>query len=463
VAQLSSCAKAGKLEKLFTMPSILFKNATIVTMNPRREIIRGDLLVRDDRIAAIGKLVEHSLRDTSVDRTIDASDWTILPGFVQTHVHLCQTLFRNQAEDMELLDWLQKKIWPLEAAHDENSMRLSARLGIAELLAGGTTTILDMGSVHHYDAIFDELEKSGMRAAGGKCMMDAGDNFPAGLRETTHDSLRISRDLMERWHGAANGRLRYAFAPRFALSCSEKLLREVAEISAAKGCMMHTHSSENHNETKLVQQRTGKRNVEYLSSLGICGHRACLAHCIQIDENEIAMMAREHTRVAHCPGSNLKLASGIAPVVKMRKAGVVVGLGADGAPCNNNLDMLNEMRLAALLQKISAGVGALSAQATVEMATIDGARCLGWEDEIGSLEVGKKADVVAINLSQPHLLPASDIYTQLVYASRASDVAMTMVDGKILFEKGDVKSVDVETLRHEAQEEVLRLAERAGI
>jgi len=419
--------------------------------------------VRDDRIAAIGKMDEPASRNAHIDRKIDARDWVILPGFVQTHVHLCQTLFRNQAEDMELLEWLQKRIWPFEAAHDEKSMRVSARLGIAELLAGGTTTILDMGSVHHYGAVFDELEKSGMRAVGGKCMMDNGDSFPTGLRETTQDSLRTSRDLMERWHGAANGRLRYAYAPRFALSCSEKLLREVAEISATKGCMMHTHASENVGETQLVMQRTGKRNVEYLSSLGISGQRTCLAHCIQIDEKEISMMASEHTRVAHCPGSNLKLASGIAPVVKMRQAGVVVGLGADGAPCNNNLDMLNEMRLAALLQKISAGVGALSAQAVVEMATIDGARCLGWDDEIGSIEVGKKADVTAINLSDLHSLPASDIYTQAVYASRASDIAMTMVDGKTLFEKGGVKTIDVGALRHEVQQEFVRVVERAGI
>ncbi len=445
------------------MPTLLFRNAQIVTMNAQREILRGDLLVHDDRIAAIGKIDERLFNKAPVDRTIDASELTILPGFVQTHVHLCQTLFRNQAENMELLDWLQKRIWPFEAAHDENSMRVSARLGIAELLSGGTTTILDMGSVHYYDAVFDELEKSGMRAVGGKCMMDIDDNFPVGLRETTQDSLRMSRDLMERWHGVANGRLRYAYAPRFALSCSEKLLREVAEISAAKGCMMHTHASENAGETQLVMQRTGKRNVEYLSSLGICGHRACLAHCIQIDEKEISMMAREQTRVAHCPGSNLKLASGIAPVVKMRKAGVVVGLGADGAACNNNLDMLNEMRLAALLQKISAGVGALSAQAVVEMATIDGARCLGWDDKIGSIEVGKKADLVATNMSNLHSLPSSDIYTQIVYSSRASDVAMTMADGEILFEKGEVKNVDVEALRHQAQEEFVRLAERARI
>ena len=458
------------------MATTLFQNAQIVTMNPRREIVHGDLLVRDDRIVAVGKSSDRD-GDDHPERTIDARGWAILPGFVQAHVHLCQTLFRNQAEDLELLDWLQKKIWPLEAAHDENSMRLAARLGIAELLAGGTTTILDMGSVHHYGVVFDELERWGMRAAGGKCMMDAGDNVPAGLRERTQDSLRFSRDLMEQWHGAAGGRLRYAYAPRFALSCSERLLREITEISEYAGCVMHTHAAENIQETKLVQQRTGRRNVEYLSSLGICGPRACLAHCIQIDEREIGLLAREHTGVAHCPGSNLKLASGIAPVNKMRQAGVVLGLGADGAPCNNNLDMLNEMRLAALLQKLSGGASALPARAVVEMATIDGARCLGWEDEIGSIEVGKKADLMAIDLEHVHVLPAppqshdcsslrsgaGDIYTQIVYASRAADVVMTMVDGKILFEKGEVKNMEVAALRVEAQHEFVRLTERAGI
>ena len=446
------------------MPVILFQNAQIVTMNAQREIVRGDLRVRDDRIAAIGSMGKAlPARDPVADRVIDASGWVLLPGFVQAHVHLCQTLFRNQAEDMELLDWLQKKIWPLEAAHDEHSMRVSARLGIAELLAGGTTTILDMGSVHHYDAVFEELEKSGLRAAGGKCMMDAGDHLPAGLRETASSSLQMSRGLMERWHGAANGRLRYAFAPRFALSCSEALLREVAEISSATGCLVHTHASENLNETRLVQQRSGRRNVEYLASLGIWGRRACLAHCIHLDENEIALMAREHTGVAHCPGSNLKLGSGIAPVARLRQAGVVVGLGADGAPCNNSLDQLHEMRLAALLQKIASGVSALPAQAVVEMATIEGARCLGWEGEIGSLEEGKKADVIAIDLERVSLMPVSDIYTTIVYAARSSDVALTMVDGRILFERGESGRMDMAALAAEAPQEFLRVAERADI
>lgn len=453
------------------MSSILFQNAQIITMNPQREIASGNLLVRDGRIAAIGK-AEDGRVPSQLPRTIDARGWAILPGFVQAHVHLCQTLFRNQAEDLELLDWLQQRIWPLEAAHDEKSMRLSARLGIAELLAGGTTTILDMGSVHHYDVVFDELQRWGLRVAGGKCMMDTGDNVPAGLREHTRDSLRQSRDLMEKWHGAAGGRLRYAFAPRFALSCSERLLREITEVSKDAGCLLHTHASENVQETRLVQQRTGRRNVEYLSSLGIRGRGTCLAHCIQIDNHEIGLLAAEHTGVAHCPGSNLKLASGIAPVSRLRRAGVVVGLGADGAPCNNNLDMLHEMRLAALLQKLSAGVAALPAQAVVEMATIDGARCLGWEDEIGSLEVGKKADLVAIDLERVHMRPAprsgddasgsGDLYTQIVYAARAGDVVLTMVDGKILFENAEVKDMDVPELRAEAQREFSQIADRAG-
>ncbi|MDZ7309641.1 MAG: amidohydrolase family protein, partial [candidate division KSB1 bacterium] len=225
------------------MAEFLFKNVLLVTMNPAREVFHGDLLVRDDRIACLFKagkpdsMVPPTAPGT---RVIDGTGCALLPGFVQSHIHLCQTLFRNHAEDLRLLDWLQQKIWPFEAAHTAGSMRLSARLGIAELLAGGTTTILDMGSVHHYDEVFAEAERWGLRLVGGKCMMDLGDQTPAGLRETTAASLQESERLREHWHGAAAGRLRYAYAPRFALSCSEALLRAVAEAAGANGCLVHT-------------------------------------------------------------------------------------------------------------------------------------------------------------------------------------------------------------------------------
>jgi cytosine/adenosine deaminase-related metal-dependent hydrolase len=444
------------------MAKILFKNSILITMNPQREVFRGDLLVRDDRIAEITKELEGNHYE-KFDRTIDASHWAILPGFVQTHIHLCQTLFRNQAEDLSLLDWLRKKIWPFEAAHDATSMRASARLGIAELLAGGTTTILDMGSVRHYDVVFDELQKWGMRAAGGKCMMDVGEGVPPGLLEKTVDSLQESRQLYKSWHGAANGRLRYALAPRFALSCTEPLLREVSAIARDLGCMIHTHAAETAGEEELLLKEKKMRSIGFLREMGIAGAHCCFAHGVQVNANEIAQLAKEKTAITHCPGSNSKLASGIAPIVQMRQAGVRLGIGADGAPCNNRLDIFAEMRLAGLLQKLQHGATALSAQAIIEMATIDGARCLNWDNEIGSLEIGKKADLVAIDLDTPHAYPHNheDIYAQIVYSAQNSDVRLTMIDGRICCENGEIVGWDSGEILSQAQREWAKLWQRA--
>ncbi len=454
------------------MSSYLFQNALLVTMNPSRDVFRGNVLVVDDRIAAITRTDAHKTAETpsseskqiETPQLIAASNYILLPGFVQTHIHLCQTLFRNHAEDLTLLDWLKKKIWPFEAAHSEDSMRLSARLGIAELLAGGSTTILDMGSVHHYHAVFEEAQQRGLRLAGGKCMMDCGDNVPPGLRESTQDSLQQSFELKTQWHGAARGRLRYAYAPRFSLSCSENLLREVAERALAEGCMIHTHAAETFQEEELLLKSKQQRSVGFFKSLGLAGAHCCFAHGVQVNQQERQTLASDGTAIAHCPGSNAKLASGIAPVLELRRAGVKVGLGADGAPCNNNLDMFHEMRLAGYLQKLRHGAKALPAQQIVEMATIIGAACLGWDNEIGSLEVGKKADVILLKRAQLHSTPGNlaELYAQIVYAVQARDVYLTMVDGLICYRAGEVLGVDHEQTAAHAEEALRQLLQRVS-
>jgi len=446
------------------MAIILFKNPLLVTMNPRREVFRGDLLVQEDRIVEINR-TGQSKSTKKIDRTIDASRWLMLPGFIQTHIHLCQTLFRNQAEDLPLLDWLRRRIWPFEAAHHAESMRASARLGIAELLAGGTTTILDMGSVHHYDVVFEELEKWGLRAAGGKCMIDTGAGVPPGLLEKTAGSLQESQRLYQIWHGAANGRLRYAFAPRFSLSCTEPLLREVGTMARDLGCMIHTHAAETAAEEEGLLQEKKYRSIDFFREMGIAGEHCCFAHGVQVNAREIAALAQDRTGITHCPSSNAKLASGMAPILQLRQAGVRLGLGADGAACNNRLDIFAEMRLAGFLQKLQHGVTALPAQAIVEMATIDGARCLNWEAEIGSLEIGKKADLAAINLDAPHAYPLNreNIYAQIVYAAKSSDVCLTMIDGRIFYESGEVGNMDVKATLAAAEMEWKKLLHRAQI
>ena len=427
-------------------------------MDEKNSIVRGDLLIRDGRIAGIGGEIDETVNDV-----IEAKGCAVLPGFVQTHIHLCQTLFRGAADDLSLIDWLKKRVWPMEAAHTPESIRASAQLGIAELIKGGTTCALTMETVRHTEEVLRVVEETGFRATVGKCMMDKGDGVPSELQEETNESIRESLALVEKWHGKAGGRIRCCFAPRFAISCTRELLREVSELSRKHGVMIHTHASENRNECEIVESETGMRNVAYLDSLGISGAHVLLAHCVHLDDEEMATLARTKTNVAHCPSSNLKLGSGIARVTEMLARGIPVSLGADGAPCNNRLDMFTEMRTAALLQKALHGPEVLPAARALRMATIDGARALGLEREIGTLEVGKLADVIVVDLNRPHSSPASDVVSALVYSAQSADVTATIIGGQIVMREAKLLTLNEANVIDEANREASALAARAGL
>jgi cytosine/adenosine deaminase-related metal-dependent hydrolase len=354
-------------------PALLIQGGIAVTVDSERRVEPLDLRLRDGRIVEIGR----NLRPAG-EALLDATGCAVLPGLVHAHVHLCQVLFRNQAEDRALLPWLRERIWPFEAAHTPSSLRASAELGIAELLLAGATCVLDMGTVHHHDAVFEAARELGIRLCSGKAMMDAGAGVPDGLRETTEDSLRESDRLAEKWNGAEDDRLRYAFAPRLALSCSPALLRAVASRLAG-GARLHTHASENVEEIELVRARFGQDNVEMLGTFGLLTPRTTLAHGVHLSSREIELLAETGTSVAHCPSSNLKLASGIADVLSLLAAGVNVGLGADGAPCNNNLDLWREMKLAGLLPRLKYGPRTLTPMKILELATLGG----GARDGLG--------------------------------------------------------------------------------
>jgi 5-methylthioadenosine/S-adenosylhomocysteine deaminase len=434
-------------------PSLLIRNATIVTMNDGFEVVDGDVLVRDGRIARVGSVPS----DESVDRTIDGSGAYLLPGFIQTHIHLCQTLFRGYADDLALLDWLKTRVWPMEAAHTPASLAAAARQAAAELLQSGTTSVLTMETVHDTDAVFEALEPMGLRAVVGKCMMDADAAVPPRLMEDTARSIDESIAIAKRWHGRANGRLRAAFAPRFAVSCSRELLEAVAALSDDHQLLVHTHASENRDEIALIKARTGRGNIDYLADTGLTSPRLCLAHCVWVDDHEQALMAERGVKVLHCPGSNVKLGSGLAPVVEMRAKGISVSLGADGAACNNHLDMFEEMRLAAVLQSVRLQPGALTARDAVHMATREGARALGLEHEIGSIEVGKRADLILIAGQGP------DPYSTIVYASRGTDVRTTIVDGEVLVDDFQPVRWDSGQISAAARQEAAALAARANL
>ena len=441
---------------------LLIRGGTVVSCDAQNRVFAGDVLVRDGRVAAIGKDAGSHARERGIGRVIDASGCAVMPGIVQAHVHLCQVLFRGMADDLPLLEWLKKRIWPLEAAHDEKSARASAELGLLEMMRAGTTTILDMGTVHEHDAIFDACLRSGVRAIGGKTMMDTGDDVPARLRESTEASLRESDRLLRDWNGR-EGRIGYAYAPRFILSCSEALVRGAVERVREGGALFHSHVAEHPSERKAVYDALGDSDVNVLRTWGAAGPRTILAHGVQLTDDEARRVAHDETRIVHCPSANLKLGSGVARVADLDAMGVPLALGCDGAPCNNNLDPWQEMRHAALLAKIRTAPTALPAPRALRLATIDGARALGLDREIGSLEIGKRADVVVVRIDRAHEEPGGDVFSRLVYAAKSSDVVHVLVDGEHVVKHGEHARFDEERVLATARREARKLSLRARV
>jgi cytosine/adenosine deaminase-related metal-dependent hydrolase len=441
-------------ERMRSELDLVLRGGTIVTCDARDRVVHGDVLIRGDRVIAVGDVAA-----AAGARSVDVRGCIVMPGFVQAHVHLCQTLFRGFAEDAPLMEWLSQYIWPYEGAHTPETLYASTRLGVSELLLGGTTCALDMGTVRHTDVIFQTAEQAGIRLTAGKAMMDQG---PACLKETTDQSLRASDDVASRWHGEADGRLRYAFAPRFILSCTERALIECTVLARRRGCLIHTHASENPGEIEAVRQATGKPNVRALHDLGLSGDDVVLAHCVWLEGDERRLLVETGTRVAHCPSTNLKLASGVADIPGLLAAGVRVGLGADGAPCNNRMSAFTEMRLASLLHKPRLGANAMPARDIVRMATLGGARVLGIDADVGSLEAGKKADVVVVDTNAAHMRPRGDPFTSLVFAAEARDVKHVFVDGQWLVRDKHLVRWELDEVLADAEAAIDDVLQRAG-
>lgn len=450
-------------------------------MDAAGTVLRGDLLVRDGRIAAVAAAVPAALAGASPDAEVDASGAFVIPGFVHGHLHLCQTLFRGLAEQNDLLRWLRERIWPLEAAHTAASVAASARLGLAELIAGGVTCINDMGTVRHTETTGEVLEASGIRAVFGKALMDQGEGVPAGLKESTRTAMDDALALAKRFHGAGAGRLTVSLAPRFILSCSDALWRAVETKAAALGLLVHTHMAESPGEAHEVRAAVATTAARYFSMRGLLGKRFVGAHGVWLDPEELGLLKSADAALVHCPGSNFKLGSGIAHVRAWRKAGIRCGLGSDGAACNNRLDSFHEMSLAALASRVRGALAApgtppgtpngpaadapLTAREVVALATCDGARALGLGDVTGSLEAGKQADIAIVDVSGPHHGPAPerDPYAALVHSARAADVRLTMVAGRVLYRDGAWTTLDPRAIQADARAELTGLLKRASV
>jgi 5-methylthioadenosine/S-adenosylhomocysteine deaminase len=424
------------------MTTILIKNGYLITMDAEDQRFKSDLLIEGDRIRQIGQNIS-----IQADKVIDAGGMLVLPGFVQAHIHLCQSLFRGQADDQNLIKWLVT-ITTLESHHTPETLYASARLGLAEMIKAGATGVIDMGTLHHQDSVFRAIEESGIRAQAGKAMMDLTENLPPALQETTETSVRESLDLLNRWHGKANGRIRYGFAPRWQLWNTEGLLKEIKQEADRHGAGIHGHAGEIQDEVPQMLRERGFRNLKYLEHIGVVGPNVQMAHCIWLDEAEMRVLEETGTHVLHCPCCNLKLGSGIAQVPEMLARGINVALGSDGTPSNNNYDMFIEMRFASLIHKYRLGADAMPAAVVLRMATHNGAKALdlGGTD-LGTLEVGKKADLILLNDGGLHAAPLPDFdrddpVKRIVSAYQSACVRTSIIDGQVVMEDGKLLTMD---------------------
>lgn len=432
------------------MTRILIKGGYLITMDAEDRCLFADLLVEGNSIKQIGPEI-----DLPADKVIHAEGMLVLPGFVQSHIHLCQSLFRGQADDQSLVQWLVT-ITTLESYHTPETLYASARLGLAEMIKAGATGVIDMGTLHHQDSVFHAIEESGIRAQAGKAMMDLTDNLPPALQETTESSVKESMDLLHRWHGKANGRIHYGFAPRWQLWNTEGLLKEIKQEADRHGAGIHGHAGEIHAEVPQMLRERGRRNLKYLEHIGVVGPNVQMAHCIWLDDSEMQVLQESGTHVLHCPCCNLKLGSGIAQVPEMLARGINVALGSDGTPSNNNLDMFIEMRIASLIHKYRLGAEAMPAASVLRMATRNGAKALDLGgSSFGSLEPGKKADLIILDDGGLHASPLPDFdrddpVRRIVSAYQSGSVRTSLIDGNLVMEDGKLLTMDEDAVLADA-------------
>ena len=445
-------------------PPLVLRGGTILTLDPGATVLRGgDLVIEGGRVRAATAAAR--LPPTGA-RVLDVSGSIVLPGLVQGHLHLGQTLFRGLAEGRALLPWLRERIWPLEAAHDDESAYWSALLGAAECLLGGTTTVQDIGLGPGARGLLRGILDSGLRAVAGKCLMDSGESLPAALREDTEGALTATADLGAEFDGAGGGRLRYALNPRFILTCSDALWRGIRELAEARGWPVHTHALEQREEGERVRAlKAGRDEIEYFDDQGILGADLRVAHGVWLEAGHLVRVAKRRFSVVHCPSSNLKLGSGVADVVGLRAAGVPVGVGADGAACSNQLDGFQELRLAALLQSWRRGPGALTGLDALRLGTSEGACAVGLGGETGSLEPGKLADVAVLDAGRPELwcAPGVDPHDAVVWSAGRAAVRHVLVGGELVVEDGRLTRLDLDEIRRRSTAAVADLLRRSEV
>ena len=425
----------------------LIKNCFILLDSGEQPVAQGDIAIDGDRLIRVG--ADGQLPDGwQPDQVIDGGDRFCLPGLVNCHAHSAMTLLRSFADDLPLMEWLSTKIWPAEDRLTGDDVYWGTMLAIIEMVKSGTTTFSDM--YFFMDEVARAVEQTGVRAVLARGLIGTGPSAEQGLEE--------SRGLIDRWQGGAGGRISVWLGPHAPYTCPPAYLERVLQMAAEFGAGIHTHLAETSDETGQIGEQYGKSPVAYLDDLGVFRFPVLAAHCVHLTDQDISTLAARGVAVAHCPESNMKLASGIAPVVALRRAGITVGLGTDGASSNNNLDLFEEMRTAALLHKVAnQDPLVLPALEVLTMATGDGARALGLGHQVGVLKPGYKADLILVDLGQAHLCPRHNLVANMVYAARGSDVETVIIDGQLIMKDRRMLTVDEETVRQEVSSRARRL------
>ncbi len=423
---------------------LLIKNVAILTLDSKNTSLKnGFIAVKKEKIIAVG--VSGDEKNYSAKKLIEGREMLALPGLINAHTHAAMVYFRGIADDLPLKEWLEKHIWPAEAKYvNPHFIREAIKLAAIEMLKSGTTSFCDMYFAE--DEAAEVLEQIGIRSFLGEGLLD----FPTPISSTPEEGLRRAEELIKKWQGSSL--IHPIVAPHAPYTCSADLLKSAKELSDKYNVPLHIHLAEEKWEVEKIEEEKGMSPVAYLQDLDFLGKRTSAAHVNWVSEDDVKILAQTKTGVVHNPESNLKLATGFCPVPDLLSAGVKVALGTDGATSNNNLDMFEEMSLCARLHKgLKKDPTTLKAKEVLRLATMGGAEILNAQDEIGSIEVGKKADIILLDLKQPHLVPLYDLASQVVYAAKSSDVKTVIVNGKIIVENGRILTVDEDEVIAKAQ------------
>ena len=431
------------------MADIIIKNGYILTMDPAQDDIKRGVVVIEDGI--ITQVSEST--DETADTVIDAKGGVVMPGLVNTHTHAGMTLFRGYADDLTLSDWLKNRIWPAEAQLTDDDLYIGTKLACLEMIRSGTTAFVDM--YIHVDKVARAVEESGMRAALSYGMIDLGDETRA------ESELKEGRRFVKEWNGRADGRITTMYGPHAPNTCSREFLMKVKEQAKQDNAKIHIHVLETEAELNQMKEQFGMCSVNMLDEIDFLDNDVIAAHCVWLSDGDMDILNERGVNVSHNPVSNMKLASGIAPVPKMLARGVNISLGTDGCASNNNLNMFEEMKTAALLHKVdTSDPTVLPAQQVLEMATVNGARAMGINS--GMLKVGCMADVIIVDMDKPHLIPRYNVASHLVYSASGADVRTTIVNGKVLMDDYKVLSMDEQTVMEKAKDAALNLISRVS-